>query len=446
MIDQRDGEEQTAAVVVAGSSELPNAQTSWQRCPHCQAVIPLSFGYAAWCDQCGWNVKPHDAAPPQNVLQSMYARLGKRYSRGLFDQLQTARSLKRAWSASKVLAVAMATTVHGLTLAVAVLGVALLIKGWPYLVAIVCGGLCLALAWALRPRLPQVKDETAPRDQFPELYRLSDDVACALGASKLDGIVLDGQFNAGYVEAGWRRRRILRLGLPLLAILDGQECVALLAHELAHGVNGDPTRGLFVGSAVSSLAAWYEFLRPDEIWPIGRGLVVLAMIPANLLMLALSGLPWLGTYLLSHLLWRDSQRAEYLADALATSVSGCDAMLRMLDKAHLQRVFAFVAQRAAASRGSADFFVELRRQVAEVPEREMERIRRVEQMELSRLDVTHPPTTFRIALLKSQAVTEPQVRLSVENRERIDAELAAVEIKIAKRLVDSQRARLYKGF
>jgi len=445
-IDGRDRQEQPGTVEIAGSSELPNAQASGQHCPQCQAVIPVSFGYVPWCDQCGWNVKPHDAVPPENVLQSMYARLGKRYSRGLFDQLQAAQSLKPAWSTSRVLAVVMAITVHGLTLAVAALGVALLIKGWPYLVAIIGGGLCLALAWALRPRPPQVEGEIAPRDRFPELYRLSDDVTRALGASKLDGIVLDGQFNAGYAEAGWRRKRILRLGLPLLAILDGQECVALLAHELAHGVNGDPARGLFIGSAVGSLATWYEFLHPDEIWPRGRGLVALAMIPANLLMLALSGLPWLGAYVLSHLLWRDSQRAEYLADALAARVSGCDAMLGMLDKLHLERVFVFVAQRAAAGRGSADFFLELRRQVAEVPGREMERIRRVEQMEASRLDITHPPTTYRIALLQRQVAAEPQVRLPAERWERVEAEIAAAEAKIAERIVDRQRARLYSEF
>jgi len=211
-------------------------------------------------------------------------------------------------------------------------------------------------------------------------------------------------------------------------------------------VNGDPARGLFAGSAVGSLAAWYGFLRPSEIWPVGRGLMVFAVVPANLVMLALSGLPWLGMYLLSHLLWRDSQRAEYLADALAASACGCDAMLSMLDKLHWERVFAFVAERAAASRSSIDLFAELRRQVAEMPGRETERIRRVEQMELSRLDVTHPPTALRIALLKRQAVAEPQVRLSVENRERIDAELAAVETEIAGRIVALQRARLYQGY
>jgi len=121
-------------------------------------------------------------------------------------------------------------------------------------------------------------------------------------------------------------------------------------------------------------------------------------------------------------------------------------MLSMLDKLHWERVFAFVAERAAASRSSIDLFAELRRQVAEMPGRETERIRRVEQMELSRLDVTHPPTALRIALLKRQAVAEPQVRLSVENRERIDAELAAVETEIAGRIVALQRARLYQGY
>ena len=75
----------------------------------------------------------------------------------------------------------------------------------------------------------------------------------------------------------------------------------------------------------------------------------------------------------------------------------------------------------------------------------MERIRRAELLETSRLDVTHPPTSYRIALVQRQAVAEPRVRLSVENWERIDAEVAAAGIKIAEQIVDRQRARLYSG-
>ena len=35
----------------------------------------------------------------------------------------------------------------------------------------------------------------------------------------------------------------MRLGLPLVSVLEPQERVALIAHEIAHDVNGDPARG-----------------------------------------------------------------------------------------------------------------------------------------------------------------------------------------------------------
>ena len=51
---------------------------------------------------------------------------------------------------------------------------------------------------------------------------------------------------------------MLFIGLPLFAILDDAERVSVLGHELAHGVNGDPTRGFVVGTAMIS-------------WPAGTG-------------------------------------------------------------------------------------------------------------------------------------------------------------------------------
>jgi len=49
------------------------------------------------------------------------------------------------------------------------------------------------------------------------------------------------------------------------------------------------------------------------------------LIPWNLLQLGIAQLIWLSILALSHLLYRDSQRAEYLADYLAATVSGTEA-------------------------------------------------------------------------------------------------------------------------
>ena len=77
-------------------------------------------------------------------------------------------------------------------------------------------------------------------------------------------IVVDVDWNAAWTLAGWRRRRVLVLGLPMLAALGPQQRVALIAHELGHDRNGDVIRGLFVGSAVNGLRALSWLLHPSH--------------------------------------------------------------------------------------------------------------------------------------------------------------------------------------
>ncbi|MFN3629436.1 MAG: M48 family metalloprotease [Casimicrobiaceae bacterium] len=40
---------------------------------------------------------------------------------------------------------------------------------------------------------------------------------------------------------------------PLMAILSPEERIAVMAHELSHGANGDPLRGTFLSGAVNTL-------------------------------------------------------------------------------------------------------------------------------------------------------------------------------------------------
>src|SRR5438094_618563 len=79
-----------------------------------------------------------------------------------------------------------------------------------------------------------------------------------------DALVISASFNAEWAVLGWRRRRTLTLGLPLLTVLPPQPRAALIAHELAHARNGDSTRGFFVGGAINALSTWYGILGPQE--------------------------------------------------------------------------------------------------------------------------------------------------------------------------------------
>jgi Zn-dependent protease with chaperone function len=423
---------------VRDAQEVPQQlELKTQECPQCGAQIPVYRDYVTWCDKCEWNIQPLSVEEkPPNVFESLYASIGKRLSKRLFDELARTKSLEPTLTVSKVLAFVIAALVHAFTLLLAVLGILLLATQWPNIMGLAWGALFLGIAWALRPSLGKLDDivEYLPRDQYPALYGLVDEVARALGSPSVDIIIADEDFKAAFGQVGWRRRRVLFLGLPLFSILDAQERVSVLGHEIAHGLNGDPTRGFFTGNAVSSLIRWYYMLHPDRIWDPDSGLSILTM-PGNLLLLGLSNIVRLWIYVLANLIWRDSQRAEYLADALGAEAAGTAAALSAMDKLHLGSSVYMTIHRVALNWRGQDMFAELRREAAEVPPRELERIRRVEQKENSRLDVTHPPTAFRIGLLKARPVREPRVVVSESRLEELERELAPVRKKIQEQLL-----------
>ena len=143
---------------------------------------------------------------------------------------------------------------------------------------------------------------------------------------------------------GWRRRRVLRLGIPLLAALDTRETLALLAHELAHERNGDARRGLLVGSTLVSLSEAVDLFRAHRT-PLGAHQWALVMLLTNGLLRHVSQ-PFRGLLALqTHLLYRDSQRAEYFADDLSASVAGTDAMIALLDSMLAMRSVQLVIRR-----------------------------------------------------------------------------------------------------
>src|SRR6202022_4562060 len=95
---------------------------------------------------------------------------------------------------------------------------------------VILGLLIASPAVLMAPRLGEL-DEDAPavaRDEAPELYALIDRVASAVSTKTATVLVVDSDYNASWVVVGWRRRRVLTLGLPLLTALDPDERVALV--------------------------------------------------------------------------------------------------------------------------------------------------------------------------------------------------------------------------
>ena len=396
-----------------------------------------------WCDGCGWNLSAPPRPPREETALTRVAdALGRRLGDRLAAELARSPALAPKRTPAKVAAYALALLVHGASLALLVGGVALGVLAFPNIAALVAGFVMVGLAVLMRPRLGAVPDEgLLAREQAPTLYALADDVAAALEVKPVDLIVVPSEFNAGWQVAGIRRTRVLTLGLPLLAALEPAERVAVVAHELAHARNGDSTRGLVVGSAANALAEAYAIVWPgdgsdDEAAGLGLAFVVHGV-------LWLISRPLYGLLLLQlSLVLRDSQRAEYLADALAARVAGTDAVVAAHEKLLLSSALDGVVQ--SVSRASElDLFAELEAAIRRVPERERERRRRAARLEDARLEDTHPPTAMRIELLTRRDRRPGLVALDEEHSARIDAELAPLRAPLQRRLVDEYRDRLY---
>ena len=111
---------------------------------------------------------------------------------------------------------------------VAGLGVAVVFFNLDSIPAIVIGTLILAAGYFLRTPRRQNTQKTLRCANAPTLFLLLDDIATLLGAPKIDGIHVNGEFHAHMAEFG-KKERVLGIGAPLWLALETPERLALLA-------------------------------------------------------------------------------------------------------------------------------------------------------------------------------------------------------------------------
>jgi heat shock protein HtpX len=339
--------------------------------------------------------------------------------------------LRPQLSLASAAAIAIAATVHLLSLCVFLTGLIVAFRGFPNVLALIAGAVCIGTAYLLLPRPMRPPKRAVPSETFPSLKTLVDQITASLGGKPIRQIVLDEDFNASYAVTGWRRQPVLRIGLPLWIALGPQERVALIAHEVAHGVNGDSARGLVVGSALAALEEWIGLLRPSH-----RAVTVSELLAGRITWLL--SLPLVGLQdLLFHLLWQEKQRAEYFADHLAASIAGTSAAVGLLRRSALDQHLQDVLLRHAYSNAqSGRYMLDLfRRQIDNLPAREWERMRRETEAEGATLDGSHPPTAFRIAFLQAHPTSLPKIAVENALMDAIDNELRGLEETIGGRLI-----------
>lgn len=258
-------------------------------------------------------------------------RTAARLNQAMFDELATAPPSSRGWTRTRVVLLVVSAVLFCVMLALLALGGWLIVFHFPDL-TILPGLICLGVAVVLRPRWerpPSTYDELT-RDQAPTLFALVDRVADAVGTAVPDLVVVDSAFNASAGAFGVRRRRLLCVGLPLWGVLDPQERVALLGHELGHFVNGDLAQNLLTQPAFTTLGRLAAILAPEGLR--GRdGLeeVMLAVVrPLFWLASRAAHAAQLGLLAVG---MRERQRAEYAADVVATRVAGSAAARRLFE-------------------------------------------------------------------------------------------------------------------
>ncbi len=411
------------------------AQKKYDNCPECNAKIPVPVGFTKWCPNCDWNLG-EAPIPPQGLKARIYADYGKKSGKALFEKLRSneKRLLKASLSPSKIIAFLMAGLVHAFTLAVLGLGLYLVFFDWFNAITLLFGSIFVAAGVFLLPSFGKRPETgTLTREQAPVLYAFVDEVADELSTKRIDLICLSDEINASYSTFGFPKKSLLTLGTPLWFSLDSDQKTALIAHELSHQVNGDSSRGLWLGLALNSLDFWYEFLSEPihEDPSFGEILAKLAMRPFSWLVF---------TYgkLLIHIYWYDSQKAEYLADYLGGKVSGTDEFVSLNSRIALvtSHYNWLIAKLRKHHRDKEKIIPAFTAELQDVPDTEVERVNRLLERELTTLDSTHPSTFFRNKMLV-EFPGDPKIVMPKETEAKIDKEISQLDAVVASMLIQT---------
>jgi Zn-dependent protease with chaperone function len=404
-----------------------------RNCPECGRATPTDEGLPRWCEHCDWNIASHRIIGDEGFLARTYIKIGKRRGRMMLAALISApiEDLRPRLTLAKAAAFLVGGAVHLLSIGFGVAGLLIALADFPNAGLLLIGLACCGIGWLSLPRPMRIPKERLAQKDFPVLHAFVNEVAAGLGGAPIGQIIVDENFNASFAVAGWRREPVLHLGLPLWIILSPQERVALVAHEVAHGVNGDSTRGFIVGTALQALGEWIALFRGSQR-PL-TGTEALAGYVTRIVSLPLTAIQ----SLLIHLLWHDKQRSEYFADHLAATIAGTAATEELLSKSALEEHLDAVLLRNAYSTTQSGAYILglFRQRIEQLPSREWERLRRASELEGARLDSTHPPNAYRKAFLQAHRIAEPKFTVGANAMAAIDAELRGLEDRLGRRLI-----------
>jgi Zn-dependent protease with chaperone function len=400
-------------------------------CPTCAVPLVYVGNSLPWCEHCEFKLGTFKPDPAQGPVGRHVTAWSKRLAYRANNRQYAAiagQELSKP-RMTPVFLVLLGISLLLIALATGVLAIALwlVITGWALQKAL--GLVLIGVVVVLRPRLGRLrtyreKYDEVNRAEAPELFSLIDDAVAATGAPAPDHVFIDPTFNASATIVGLRRRRVLTIGIPLWMSLRPQERVAVLGHELGHFLNRDVRRGLLTQPACTMFGQLANLTHPGRVYMAGGAGGGLVAVIAPVFM-AMAHVPLLTIHLAINVLsFRDGQRAEYYADAIAAKLAGpaaasslevlaCDKALRLLIGSRARRGAGFAAWRADVSH----------KRNSDSATRSLQLSLREEASAFA----THPPTGLRHRLLSSQPPGNPVVVLTAARDERIDAELLRFE-------------------
>jgi Zn-dependent protease with chaperone function len=200
--------------------------------------------------------------------------------------------------------------------------------GWLPAIALLKGAL------TVRPAPFRAPGRELGRDEAPELFALVEELARRTRTAPPSAVYLSRLPNMAVTEAegkfGFRSRRVLILGVPLLEMLTVDELRAVIAHECGHFLGGD-TR--LAGVAAYTVATFQSVVRSGEREPFTAGSQHW-IIEAGLsfAQAVTQGLVNLYARLFFRITRWMGRREELAADAWSASLAGAATAARALEK------------------------------------------------------------------------------------------------------------------
>jgi Zn-dependent protease with chaperone function len=189
-----------------------------------------------------------------------------------------------------------------------------------------------AIVWSVIPRPDKFKapGPLLEKSEHPRLFAELESIAAALNEPMPREVYLIGDLNAWVGDRGglmgFSSRRVMGLGLPLLAVLTVSQFRAILAHEFAHYYGGDTSLGPWVYKTQGAMIRIFQ-----NIGSVGK--VARVAVLSIMYMIVGTLMKWYFKLFLRAINLASRQR-EYRADELACLIAGRQALIDGLRSIH----------------------------------------------------------------------------------------------------------------